>query len=64
MAARMGRMIAALPDREREVLVLRLVRRFTVEETAESLGTTPQGVLIAEHVALDRLRASIARGCG
>ena len=63
-AGRMGRMIAALPAREREVLVLRLVRRLSVEETAETLRSTPTGVLIAQHQALDRLRSSIARSGG
>lgn len=60
MATRMGQLIAALPDRDREVLVVRLVRRFSVEDTAKTLGSTPTGVLIAQHHALDRLRSSIA----
>lgn len=52
----MGRMLDRLPDRQREILVLRVVIGMSAEETAGTVGSTPGAVRVAQHRALARLR--------
>src|ERR1051325_11211281 len=59
-AARMNRLLSILPDKQREILILRVVVGMSAEETAEAVGSTPGAVRVAQHRALARLRKSLA----
>lgn len=59
-AARMKRLLAVLPDKQREILNLRIVVGLSAEETAEAVGSTPGAVRVAQHRALARLKSEIA----
>jgi RNA polymerase sigma-70 factor, ECF subfamily len=58
-AGEMGRLLDTLPDKQREILVLRVVVGLSAEETAEAVGSTPGAVRVAQHRALARLRKSM-----
>lgn len=51
--------LAALTDRQREVLRLRVVVGLSVEATAAVLGATPELVRVTQHRALNRLRREL-----
>lgn len=57
---RLDRLLEHLPDRQREVLVLRTVVGLTVDEVADATGITLGAVRIAQHRALARLREILA----
>jgi RNA polymerase sigma-70 factor, ECF subfamily len=59
LSDRMGRLLDVLPDRQREILVLRVVLGLSAEETAEAVGSTPGAVRVAQHRALARLRKTL-----
>ncbi|MFI9009677.1 sigma-70 family RNA polymerase sigma factor [Actinosynnema sp. NPDC053489] len=59
LSERMGRLLDVLPDRQREILVLRVVLGMSAEETAEAVGSTPGAVRVAQHRALARLRKAM-----
>lgn len=61
-AGEMSRLLGVLPDKQREILVLRVVNGLSAEETAEAVGSTPGAVRVAQHRALARLRKAIAEG--
>nr|WP_052478857.1 sigma factor-like helix-turn-helix DNA-binding protein [Kibdelosporangium sp. MJ126-NF4]CEL20961.1 RNA polymerase sigma-70 factor [Kibdelosporangium sp. MJ126-NF4]CTQ95525.1 RNA polymerase sigma-70 factor [Kibdelosporangium sp. MJ126-NF4] len=48
--------VAALPEGEREVIVLRALCGLTAEQTAEAIGTGAVEVRLAQHLALEKLR--------
>lgn len=54
-----GRLLDQLPDKQREILVLRVVVGLSAEETAEAVGSTPGAVRVAQHRALARLRKNM-----
>ena len=56
-AARMNRLLAVLPEKQREILTLRIVVGLSAEETAEAVGSTPGAVRVAQHRALARLKS-------
>ncbi|MET8757026.1 sigma-70 family RNA polymerase sigma factor [Lentzea sp. NPDC004782] len=56
----MGELLRMLPEKQREILVLRVVVGLSAEETAEAVGSTPGAVRVAQHRALGRLRKEIA----
>lgn len=56
-AGRMARLLESVSDRQRDILHLRVVVGLSVEETAEAVGSTPGAVRVAQHRALNRLRA-------
>jgi RNA polymerase sigma-70 factor (ECF subfamily) len=58
-AARMNRLLAILPEKQREILILRVVVGMSAEETAEAVGSTPGAVRVAQHRALARLKSQI-----
>jgi len=58
-AARMNRLLAILPDKQREILVLRVVVGMSAEETAEAVGSTAGAVRVAQHRALARLKGEL-----
>ena len=56
LAEQMTRLLGTLPDKQREILVLRVVVGLSAEETADAVGSTPGAVRVAQHRALSRLR--------
>lgn len=61
-AGEMGRLLEVLPEKQREILVLRVVNGLSAEETAEAVGSTPGAVRVAQHRALARLRKTMSDG--
>jgi len=59
LTGEMGRILDQLPDKQREILLLRVVVGLSAEETAEAVGSTPGAVRVAQHRALARLRKSM-----
>jgi len=62
LSGEMGKLLDQLPDKQREILVLRVVVGLSAEETAEAVGSTPGAVRVAQHRALARLRKSMPEG--
>ena len=58
--AKMAALLAVLPEKQREILILRVVVGLSAEETAEAVGSSPGAVRVAQHRALARLRGEIA----
>lgn len=56
LTAEMARLLDQLPDKQREILVLRVVVGLSAEETAEAVDSTSGAVRVAQHRALARLR--------
>jgi len=61
-AGEMGRLLEVLPEKQREILILRVVNGLSAEETAEAVGSTPGAVRVAQHRALGRLRKAMSEG--
>ena len=57
----MARLLRVLPDKQREIVVLRVVVGLSAEETAATVGSTPGAVRVAQHRALARLRRILER---
>jgi RNA polymerase sigma-70 factor (ECF subfamily) len=55
----MSRLLEQLPEKQREIIVLRVVVGLSAEETAEAVGSTPGAVRVAQHRALARLRKNM-----
>jgi RNA polymerase sigma-70 factor (ECF subfamily) len=62
LSAEIGQLLDQLPDKQREIIVLRIVVGLSAEETAEAVGSTPGAVRVAQHRALARLRKSVPEG--
>jgi RNA polymerase sigma-70 factor (ECF subfamily) len=60
LTGRMAKLLHNLPERQREILILRVVVGLSAEETAEAVGSTPGAVRVAQHRALSRLRNVLA----
>jgi RNA polymerase sigma-70 factor (ECF subfamily) len=58
-AARMAKLLQVLPEKQREIVILRVVVGMSAEETAEAVGSTAGAVRVAQHRALARLKAEI-----
>ncbi|MDQ4103627.1 MAG: sigma-70 family RNA polymerase sigma factor [Actinomycetota bacterium] len=56
LAERMTKLLDMLPEKQREILILRIVEGLSAEETAEVVNSTPGAVRVAQHRALQRLR--------
>jgi RNA polymerase sigma-70 factor (ECF subfamily) len=56
----MGELLQVLPDKQREIVLLRVVVGLSAEETAEAVGSTPGAVRVAQHRALARLRKTLS----
>lgn len=54
-------LLALLPERLREVMVLRVGAGMTAEETGAALGMTAGAVRVAQHRALAKMRQTLAR---
>jgi len=63
-AARMAKLLEVLPEKQREILMLRIVVGLSAEETAEAVGSTPGAVRVAQHRALAKLKTEITAGGG
>lgn len=59
-AGQMAKLLDTLSDKQRDILRLRVVVGLSVEETAKIVGSTPGGVRVAQHRALNRLRTVMA----
>ncbi len=58
-AARMDRLLGVLPEKQREIVILRVVVGMSAEETAEAVGSTAGAVRVAQHRALTRLKSEL-----
>jgi RNA polymerase sigma-70 factor (ECF subfamily) len=58
-ALRMNELLALLPDKHREIVILRIVAGLSAEETASAVGSTSGAVRVAQHRALARLKSEI-----
>ncbi|MHA3023417.1 sigma-70 family RNA polymerase sigma factor [Mycobacterium sp. BMJ-28] len=63
-SARMDRLLATLPEKQREIIILRVVVGMSAEEVAEAVGSTPGAVRVAQHRALAKLKSEIGAGGG
>jgi RNA polymerase sigma-70 factor, ECF subfamily len=59
LSEQMTTLLRVLPDKQREILVLRVVVGLSAEETADAVGSTPGAVRVAQHRALARLRSAL-----
>ncbi|MGH3753168.1 MAG: sigma-70 family RNA polymerase sigma factor [Pseudonocardiaceae bacterium] len=62
LTGQMDKLLGVLSDKQREILILRVVVGLSAEETAEAAGSTPGAVRVAQHRALGRLRHELASG--
>lgn len=60
LSGQVNDLLGVLGNRQREVLILRVVVGMSAEETAKALGSTAGAVRVAQHRALTRLRAALA----
>ena len=58
---RMGRLLSTLPEKQREILILRVVVGLSAEETAEAVGGTAGAVRVAQHRALSKLKNQLVK---
>src|SRR3954447_7806429 len=55
----LSQLLDTLPEKQREILVLRVVVGLSAEETADAVGSTPGAVRVTQHRALARLRGTV-----
>ena len=58
-ASRIDALLKILPEKQREILILRVVVGMSAEEVAEAVGSTAGAVRVAQHRALARLKNEI-----
>jgi RNA polymerase sigma-70 factor (ECF subfamily) len=56
-----GILLQSLTQRQRDILVMRVVMGMSAQETAEVVGTTAEAIRVAQHRALNRLRKTLVR---
>lgn len=54
-------LLETLPEKHREILVLRLVVGLSAEETAAAVGSTAGAVRVAQHRAIAKLKKEVTR---
>ncbi|MEU5692503.1 sigma-70 family RNA polymerase sigma factor [Actinosynnema sp. NPDC020468] len=59
LTGEMRRVLGVLPDKQQEILLLRVVVGLSADETAAVVGTSPGAVRVAQHRALARLRRTM-----
>ncbi|WP_420843915.1 sigma-70 family RNA polymerase sigma factor [Lentzea albidocapillata] len=59
LSDQMATLLRVLPEKQREIVVLRVMVGLSAEETAEAVGSTPGAVRVAQHRALSRLRKEL-----
>lgn len=57
----MNDLLSTLPEKHREILILRLVVGMSAEETATAVGSTAGAVRVAQHRAIAKLKKEVAR---
>jgi RNA polymerase sigma-70 factor (ECF subfamily) len=57
LSARLRAQLHQLPDKQRDILVMRIAMGLSAKQTALILGTTPGAVRLAQHRALKLLRS-------
>lgn len=57
----MNTLLATLPEKHREILILRLVVGLSAEETAAAVGSTAGAIRVAQHRAIAKLKGQIAK---
>jgi RNA polymerase sigma-70 factor, ECF subfamily len=60
LSNQMQALLRVLPEKQREIVVLRVMVGLSAEETAEAVGSTPGAVRVAQHRALSRLRKELS----
>ena len=60
----MRELLDRVPEKQREVLVMRVVVGLSAEETADAVGSTAGAVRVAQHRALGKLRQLLAEEAG
>jgi RNA polymerase sigma-70 factor (ECF subfamily) len=55
----MAKLLQVLPEKQREILILRVVVGMSAEETADAVGSTAGAVRVAQHRALARLKSEL-----
>jgi RNA polymerase sigma-70 factor (ECF subfamily) len=60
LSRRMSDLLDVLPEKQRDIVLLRVVVGLSAEETAEAVGSTPGAVRVAQHRALARLRKTLS----
>lgn len=60
---RMQALLEVLPEKQREILILRVVVGLSAEETADAVGSSAGAVRVAQHRALQKLKAEMTRAC-
>lgn len=60
LSDQMATLLRVLPEKQREIVVLRVMVGLSAEETAEAVGSTPGAVRVAQHRALSRLRKELS----
>ncbi|MEU4442154.1 sigma-70 family RNA polymerase sigma factor [Actinosynnema sp. NPDC050801] len=61
LSQRIGELLRLLPDKQREIVVLRVVVGLSADQTADAVDASPGAVRVAQHRALTRLRREIER---
>jgi RNA polymerase sigma-70 factor (ECF subfamily) len=64
LGERMAKLLQVLPEKQREIVVLRVVVGLSAEETATAVGSTPGAVRVAQHRALGQLRKVVTDAAG
>ncbi|QPG46871.1 sigma-70 family RNA polymerase sigma factor [Rhodococcus sp. M8] len=57
----MKKLLGTLPEKQREILILRLVMGMSAEETAAAVGSTAGAIRVAQHRAIARLKKEVTR---
>ena len=57
----MHELLGTLPEKHREILILRLVVGMSAEETAVAVGSTAGAVRVAQHRAIAKLKKEVAK---
>lgn len=57
----MKALLGTLPEKQREILIMRLVVGLSAEETAAAVGSTAGAVRVAQHRAIARLKKEVTR---
>jgi RNA polymerase sigma-70 factor (ECF subfamily) len=60
LARQTGALLATLTQRQRDILVMRIVMGMSAKETAAVIGTTAEAIRVAQHRALNRLRKMLS----
>ncbi|MFF5100545.1 MULTISPECIES: sigma-70 family RNA polymerase sigma factor [Actinosynnema] len=59
LSGRMAELLQSLPERQREILLLRVVVGLSAEETAAAVGASPGQVRVIQHRGLAKLRTLV-----